>query len=307
VATLIKDDLRLNSRIAEQSVLSCEGVTYVYPDGTRANDSVDLALGLGELFCLIGPNGAGKTTLVRQITADLRPSQGRVMIGGLDAHLKPAATKRLLGVIPQTAGLFDMLTVEEHLRAFGPLKGLTRAETRREVETIVAKMAMTNIRRKRVNQLSGGERRKILVGLALLGNPPVLILDEPTVGLDPEARRALWKIIEGQRLSGKTILLTTHYMDEAERLANRIGIIVSGRLLLVGTLHELYARVGKSIRVTRVEEGSDSGKTNYYFDSLNEAHDFIGHNRFENYSVGRVSLEDLYLRLVGNTPNIGAA
>ena len=119
---------------AEDPVLVCEGVSYVYADGTRANEDIDLTLRRGELFCLLGPNGAGKTTLIRQITTDLRPKRGRISLFGEDAHADPIATKRRLGVIPQTAGLFEMLRVEDHLQLFGPLKHLSRAETRVQVE-----------------------------------------------------------------------------------------------------------------------------------------------------------------------------
>jgi ABC-2 type transport system ATP-binding protein len=291
----------------DDAVLVCDGVSYVYADGTRANDGIDLSLRRGELFCLLGPNGAGKTTLIRQITTELRPGEGRVTLFGRDAHADPAATRRRLGVIPQTAGLFEMLKVEDHLRLFGPLKHLSRAETRRQTEAVVEEVGLAPLLDRRVRQLSGGQRRKLLVGLALLGDPEMLILDEPSVGLDPVARRALWKTVLGQRAAGKTILLTTHYMEEAERLADRIGFIETGRLTRAGTLAELYAQLGKSVRVTELDGESGDARGHHYFDSVAEAQSFVRDQDLETYSVGRVSLEDIYLRLMGHALESGDA
>ncbi len=283
-----------------EPVLVCEGVSYAYPDGTRANESIDLSLRRGELFCLLGPNGAGKTTLIRQITTELRPRSGRVLVAGRDAHAHPVATKRRLGVIPQTAGLFEALTVDDHLRLFGPLKLLSRRRTREARETVVAECELEGIRGRRARELSGGQRRKVLVALALLADPEILLLDEPTVGLDPVARRALWSTIERQRAAGKTILLTTHYMEEAERLADRIGFIEEGRLSRTGTLPELYAQLGKSVRVSALDPDTGVALSHHYFDTLHDAQAHVRKAGFETYSVGRVSLEDIYLRVVGH-------
>jgi len=287
-------------RSADGPVLACEGVHYVYSDGTRANEDIHLALRPGELFCLLGPNGAGKTTLLRQITTELRPTHGRVWLAGRDAHADPVAAKRRLGVIPQSAGLFEPLRVEEHLRLFGPLKRLSRARTRESLERLLVELELQPLRRKRVRDLSGGERRKVLVALALLADPEILLLDEPTVGLDPVARRALWRTIESQRAAGKTMLLTTHYMDEAEHLADRIGFIERGRLTRVGTLAELQAQLGKSFRVARLDPETGEAVAQHYFDTLPEARAFARDQALEAYSVARVSLEDVYLRIMGH-------
>jgi len=286
--------------------VACERVTYVYPDGTRASDGIDLALRRGELFCLLGPNGAGKTTLIRQITGDLRPCAGRITICGVDVQADPAAIKRRLGVIPQNVGLYDMLTVEDHLRLFGPLKRLSRADTRTQSEALLREVGLADARRKRVSALSGGERRRILVALALLADPDVLVLDEPTVGLDPIARRLLWATIARQRDAGKAILLTTHYLDEAERLADRIGFIEHGRLTRVGTLAELHAHVGQSVRVVELDDGAGPARAQHYFDGMASAQAFIREHDLRAYSVGRVSLEDIYLRLMGHALDAGS-
>ena len=285
--------------MSSEPPIVCEGVGYDYPDGTRANQGIDLAIERGELFCLLGPNGAGKTTLIRQITTELRPTSGSIRVAGSDAHVDPVATKRRLGVIPQSASLFEGLTVESHLRLFGPLKHLSREQTRERLAFVLRECELEPLRAKRVRTLSGGQRRKVLVALALLADPEILILDEPTVGLDPVARRALWSTIEGQRAAGKTILLTTHYMDEAERLADRIGFIGEGRMTRVGTLKSLYAQLGKSVRVTELDAGDGSPLATHFFDELAQAQRFVRERGFETYAVGRVSLEDIYLRLMG--------
>ena len=285
--------------MSSEPPIVCEGVGYDYPDGTRANQGIDLAIERGELFCLLGPNGAGKTTLIRQITTELRPTSGSIRVAGSDAHVDPVATKRRLGVIPQSASLFEGLTVESHLRLFGPLKHLSREQTRERLAFVLRERALDPLREKRVRTLSGGQRRKVLVALALLADPEILILDEPTVGLDPVARRALWSTIQQQRDAGKTILLTTHYMDEAERLADRIGFIGEGRLTRVGTLASLYAQLGKSVRVIELDERDGSPRGTFFFDELSEAQRFVRERGFDTYAVGRVSLEDIYLRLMG--------
>ena len=285
--------------MSSEPPIVCEAVGYVYPDGTRANQEIDLRIERGELFCLLGPNGAGKTTLIRQITTELRPSSGRIRVAGRDAHADPVATKRRLGVIPQSASLFEGLTVENHLLRFGPLKHLSRQQTRERLAFVLRECELEPLRARRVRTLSGGERRKVLVGLALLSDPEILILDEPTVGLDPVARRTLWSTIEAQRAAGKTILLTTHYMDEAERLADRIGFIGEGRLTRVGTLASLYAQLGKSVRVTELDPDDGSSRATHLFDELAEAQRFVRERGLETYAVGRVSLEDIYLRLMG--------
>jgi ABC-2 type transport system ATP-binding protein len=164
---------------------------------------------------------------------------------------------------------------------------------------VIEECELEELREKRVRTLSGGQKRKVLVALALLADPEILILDEPSVGLDPVARRALWSTIEGQRAAGKTILLTTHYMEEAERLADRIGFIDGGRMMRTGTLASLYAQLGKSVRVTELDGADGSPRAQHYFDELGQAQAFVRERGFESYAVGHVSLEDIYLRVMG--------
>lgn len=285
------------------SVITCRNVSFSYPDGTRAADDINLEIKAGELFCLLGPNGAGKTTLIRQLTCDLAPSSGVIEIFDLDVTKHQAAAKSRLGIIPQNVGLFDALSVREHLKYFGPMKGLTRAETKVAATRVIEECELSEYVDKRASQLSGGQQRKVLLALALLADPDILVLDEPTVGLDPSARRNVWATIERQRAQGKTILLTTHYLDEAEHLATRLGFIDKGVLGEQGTLQELYARLGKSIRL--VEQDADTAESlhTHLFDNVAEAQKFAQSRALESYSIGRVSLEDIYLRLVGHNLN----
>ena len=279
--------------------LRCEGVRFVYPGGIEASKDIDLTLHRGELFCLLGPNGAGKTTLIRQITTQLRPTAGHIFICGLDAHRHPAETKRRLGVIPQSVGLFEGLTVEEHLAYFAPLKELSRAEITSEVERVLGECGLSDLRGRVVRALSGGEKRRVLVALALLGKPEVLVLDEPSVGLDPVARRELWRTIERQKTEGRTTLLTTHYMDEAERLADRLGFIDDGALTSVGTLQDFRDQVAESVRVSEMDPVEHSIVAHHYFDNMQEAQDFARDKALTSYSVSFISLDDIYMRLVG--------
>ena len=238
--------------------LDCRGVSFRY--GERwANQEVDLRVARGEIFCLLGPNGAGKTTLLKQITGQLRPTRGRIMVLGVDVAHRPQEAKRKLGILPQDAGLFEALTVEEHLRHFAALKGLPRSTRAAELETLSVECALAGLMRRRVFQLSVGEKRRLLVALALLGDPPVLVMDEPTVGLDPVVRRAVWQLLDRQRARNRAILLTTHYLDEAEQLADRVAFVEAGRIARCGSLEELYRALGKTIKVIEVD--GDTGRS----------------------------------------------
>jgi ABC-2 type transport system ATP-binding protein len=283
---------------AAQTMLACEHLTFAYRDGKVATKDLSLEIRRGELFCLLGPNGAGKTTLVRQLSGGLKPTQGRVLLDGHDLHADAKARATGMGVIPQSAGLFEGLSVEQHLRAFGPLKGLDARTIASEVERVLTELGFEKHRKTRVGALSGGQQRIFLVALAMLGQPKVLILDEPTVGLDPVARRALWETIEREKRRGTTLLLTTHYLDEAERLADRIGFIKAGSIVALGSLADLHREMGKSVRVT---EYDDAGAVvaSHYFDDLREARAMIQSRGLESYAVAKVSLEDIYIRFFG--------
>lgn len=225
------------------------GLIKRFKDGTIANDRISFDVHRGEVVSILGPNGAGKTTLLRQLSTELRPTSGTVEILGRDAFAAPREAKRLMGVVPQEAGLFESLRVGEHLALFARLKGAEARQAQWEARAIAGMLDLEERLHKRIGMLSGGERRRMLVGLALIGAPPLLLLDEPTTGLDPESRRIVWRTIERERARGSTIILSTHYMEEAERLSDRVAIICDGKLIAFGTLAELCAqRAGESVR-----------------------------------------------------------
>jgi ABC-type multidrug transport system ATPase subunit len=280
--------------------LRVRGLVKTYRDGTTANCGIDLDVRPGEVLAILGPNGAGKTTFLRQITTELRPTSGEITIFDIDAIAQPVQAKRLMGITPQEAGVFQNLTVREHLELFGRLKGLSARDAGRQVDEIVFELGLGADKDKRVGHLSGGQRRRILIGLALLDRPPLLVLDEPTTGLDPSSRRVVWEVIRRAVADGATVILSTHYMEEAERLSDRIGIIALGRLIASGTLEELLAQVTRSYRVSYRDPLDPFGNVRvHYCDSFAETQSHIASLQLSEYSIARASLEDVYFELTG--------
>lgn len=291
---------------ANDWAVRCEGLAYRYPNGFSATRGVDLTVRRGELYCLLGPNGAGKTTLIRQLTGSLTPTEGRVTIFGKEPGRASGAARRRMGIIPQHVGLFDALTVREHLFHIGALKGLSGGDLAKSIAKVVAASQIDDLLPKRARTLSGGQQRSVLFALALLGDPDLLILDEPTVGLDPVARRVIWNAIDAQKAAGKAVLLTTHYMDEAETLATRLGFYAQGRITHEGTVEELRAGLGKTVRL--LAEHDDGKPRVYWTDTVEEAQTLARRERLSSFSIGKASLEDLYLRLArGGGDAVGAA
>jgi ABC-type multidrug transport system ATPase subunit len=294
----------MNSQLQRKTAISLRGLTKCYPDGTVANRGIDLDVYEGEVLSILGPNGAGKTTLLRQITGELNPTSGTVRIKNVDLLLEPLKVKQSMGVIPQEGALFSHLTVQEHLYFFGRLKGLTRGVAHAQVEKCITLLSLQEYQRKKIKTLSGGTQRRVFIALALLGNPPILVLDEPTAGLDPAARRDVWDIINNVKKWGRTVILTTHYLEEAELLSDRIGILKRGELMRLGTLDDLYRSVPKTYRLVYNRVGETGGTANNQR-IVHAAADFetvkkiIEENCLLEYSVRRISLEDVYLELVG--------
>ena len=188
-----------------------------YKSGAEANRGIDLTAERGQIVAILGPNGAGKTTFLRQLTTELKPTSGTIKVFGIDVVKEPKRAKSLMGISPQEAGFFDTLTVTQHLELFGQLKGLRRLDAQAEASELMEALGLAEKARVHVGELSGGEKRRILIGLALLGKPPVLILDEPTSGLDPASRRLVWDVLKRANREGSTVIISTHYMDEADR------------------------------------------------------------------------------------------
>jgi ABC-type multidrug transport system ATPase subunit len=276
------------------------GLIKEYKDGTRATRGIDLDVPRGGVVAILGPNGAGKTTFLRQVTTELRPSAGTIRILGIDAIAEPRRAKERMGITPQDAGLFEALTVRQHLALFGRLKGLRKRDAETGTAELLDQLGLSTDAERRVGTLSGGLRRRVLIALALLGRPPLLVLDEPTTGLDPASRRAVWHVLRSAVQRGASVVLSTHYMEEAERLSDRIAIINAGRLIAFGTLPELLCRVRDSYRLTYHEASDPAGELRVRrFPTFAQAQGHVERQRLSEYSVARASLEDVYFELTG--------
>jgi len=208
-----------------------------------AVDHLDLSIRPGEVFGLLGANGSGKTTTIRMLTGLLAPTSGTAVVAGIDVVEQPEAVRRRLGYMSQRFGLYDDLTVEENLRFYAGLYGLVGREGRARVEELIAELGFTDRRRQMAGTLSGGWKQRLSLACATSHHPDVLFLDEPTAGVDPAARRQFWEVIRGMAASGTTIIVTTHYMDEAER-CGRLAMLWRGRLVAMGEPHELTVQLG---------------------------------------------------------------
>jgi ABC-2 type transport system ATP-binding protein len=218
----------------------------------QAVDEVSLEVRDGEIFGLLGPNGAGKTTTINMICGVLRPDAGRVTVDGHDIWLEPRRVKQALGVVPQEIVVYEDLTARDNLAFWGSLYGLGGAELKRRIDEILSRVGLAERARERVKQFSGGMKRRLNLCMGLLHRPKFLLLDEPTVGIDPQARLNILEVIRDVASAGTTVLYTTHYMDEAEELCDRIAIIDHGKILTQGTLDELtrMAGEGQVVRLT---------------------------------------------------------
>jgi ABC-2 type transport system ATP-binding protein len=205
-----------------------------------AVDGVELNIRKGELFALLGPNGAGKTTTINMLCCLLKPTSGTAQVMGYDILKQTYKIKEIIGVSPQETVISERLNAQENIALIGRIHGLNPGELKSRAKQLLETLGLTGRAREQVRKFSGGMKRRLSIVMALIHNPEILFLDEPTLGLDPQARRAIWDYII--KLKGeKTILLTTHYMDEADFLADRIGIMDEGKIIALGTSHELKA------------------------------------------------------------------
>ena len=215
-----------------------------YKDVT-AVDRLNLDIRRGELFSLLGVNGAGKTTTIKMLSCLARPTEGDAAVGGFSIVKEPERVKTLIGVSPQETAVAPNLSVEENLELICGIHGFSREKTQEKIAELTRQFDLTAVLNRKAGKLSGGWQRRVSIAMALISQPQILFLDEPTLGLDVIARRELWELIRS--LKGKvTILLTTHYMEEAAALSDRIGIMKNGGLLAVGTVEELNQRAGTS-------------------------------------------------------------
>ena len=270
-----------------------------YKQGTWANRDITLSAVQGEILGVVGPNGAGKTTLVRQVTTELLPTSGEVRVFGVDAVARPRDVKGLMGVMPQEATLYWGLNIHHQFRIFGKLRGLPARLARRRRDELIADLDLEEHRRKSTEALSGGLRRRVLLGIAAIADPPLLILDEPSVGLDPEARHGLWDLLRRYRHEGKTVLLTTHYMEEAEELCDRVAIIQDGSLLALDTVGNLQSAYGYRYKITFA---TDAGTRSLHGNDDRQLVERMRAMGIDRYRLTSTALEDVYLALTGGGP-----
>ena len=220
--------------------LSVEGLSFRYPGaGDQALDGVALSIPAGGVFGLLGPNGAGKTTLIAILAGQLRGASGRIAAGGESLDALRRSRPRSLGLVPQEHAFYPMLSCAENLRFFGGVQGLAGATLKERIEAVSAFARIESVLGRRAGQLSGGLKRRLNLAIGLLGEPEILLLDEPTVGVDPQSRAFLLDSIRSLAGEGRTILYTSHYMEEVEAICNRVAIMDRGRVLLSGKLAEV--------------------------------------------------------------------
>jgi len=261
---------------------------------TKALDGIDLSVAAGELFAFLGPNGAGKTTTIRILTGLTRLGSGRALLNGHDIESDGIAAKRQCGLVPQHINLDSELTVLENLDIHGRLFGMEPSRRRRKIEELLAYVELADRTRSLVKQLSGGLKRRLMIARALMHEPRILFLDEPTVGLDAAIRRRIWALVKRVQQDGTTIFLTTHYIEEAEFLAGRVAFIDQGRIVAIDQPHNLMARLGH----WAIDQVNGEGMQTRYFPTREEATGFSA-GQDCGFTLRRVNLEDAFLALTG--------
>jgi ABC-2 type transport system ATP-binding protein len=277
--------------------LVVEKINKQYKGGIKANTDISLSIMPGEIMGILGPNGAGKTTLVRQITTELIPTSGSIRVFGIDVVAEPTRAKNVMGIVPQEAELYETLSVKQTLRIFGKLRGLNNKDANRRADELISDLRLEEHRNVTGLKLSGGLKRRVMVGLAALAHPQLIVMDEPTTGLDPQSRRDLWTLLREYRERGTTILLTTHYMEEAESLCDRVGVIQNGRMLALDTVSNLKAAHGYEFKITYSTNGDENDTHTIYGKSDTELVEQVQAQGVRQFSVARTSLEDVYLAL----------
>jgi len=230
-------------------VIEVAGLGKTYPGGTLALQDVSFEVQKGEVFCLLGRNGAGKTTLLRILATQLRPTTGRVTVLGHDVVKEPRAVREKISVVPQEARPQMMLSAYDHIYLMCRIRGMPRAESKRRTRAIMEEFDLWEHKDKLTADLSGGLRQRVMISIALTMDAELLFLDEPTIGLDPLGRRQVWAMIRRLTKEGVTVLLTTHYMDEAEKLSDRLAIVDKGRTVYLGGVEEAKAKAGHGMQV----------------------------------------------------------
>lgn len=294
--------------------IAAEKLTKVYGrSGVPALHDVTLSVNAAQIFTLLGRNGAGKTTFLRIAATQLMPTSGRVRVLGFDVVKEVKKIRERIAVVPQEGRPFEFLTPWDHVYFNLLLRGMKREDARKRAKWALEELYLTEYYTRPSDKLSGGLRQRILVAMALATEAQILFLDEPTLGLDPLARRNIWKILSKLREEGKTILLTTHYLDEAEALSDKIAIIDKGRIVASGTVSELKSMVKENVRVDiangfTIEELSKYGRVNVIGgiqrvmtveDRARELAS-LAIERKARLNISPISLDDIFSELVAN-------
>jgi len=226
------------------NILEVKELVKKYGDFTAVK-GISFDIKEGEIFSLLGPNGAGKTTTISMLSTLFAPTSGEATVGGHSISKEPMAVRNLIGVVPQELALYDDLSARENLVFWGQMYGLSGKILKTRVDEVLEQIGLADKARNRVKTYSGGMKRRVNIGVGLLHKPSLLFMDEPTVGIDPQSRRAILDSVKDLNRQGMTVLYTTHYMEEAEELSNRVGIIDHGELIALGTQAELTKQVGE--------------------------------------------------------------
>lgn len=280
-----------------EEVIVIEKLTKRYSDVWAVED-LNLKVYLGEAFGFLGPNGAGKTTTIRVLTTLTKPTSGRAWVNGFDVVKKTDKVKKVIGVVQQHLSLDRDLTVRENLEFHARLHHLEPSERRERIAELLDYVGLTEQANRIVEDLSGGMKRRVMIARALLHRPKILFLDDPTVGLDVQTRRSLWELIRRMNFDGTTIFLTTHYIEEAEALCQRVGIIHQGHLIALGSPLELRQRLG----LVTVETLSNDKDTHYrYFPNRAAAKSYVQSlpSNVKTIIVRESNLEDVFVDLTG--------
>ncbi|HPS33196.1 MAG TPA: ATP-binding cassette domain-containing protein [Anaerolineaceae bacterium] len=241
------------------AVLEVHNLVKKYGENTAVND-VSFDIQEGEIFSLLGPNGAGKTTTISILSTLLSPTAGDATIFGHSVTRDPMEVKRLIGVVPQEIALYDDMSALENLNFWGEMYGLSGGALKTRVKELLEQIGLADRAKERIKTYSGGMKRRVNIAVGLMHQPRLLFMDEPTVGIDPQSRRAILDSVKSLNAAGMTILYTTHYMEEAQELSDRVGIIDHGKLIALGTQSELTAKVGEmDTLILHLAEDEDSG------------------------------------------------
>jgi ABC-2 type transport system ATP-binding protein len=240
------------------AILEVQNLVKKYGEFIAVN-GISFEIQEGEIFSLLGPNGAGKTTTISMLSTLYSPTSGDAVIGGHSITKEPMAVKQVIGVVPQELALYEDLTARENLVFWGQMYGLSGKSLNNRVDEVLEQIGLTDKAKNRIKTYSGGMKRRVNIGIGLLHKPRLLFMDEPTVGIDPQSRRAILDTVKDLNRQGMTVLYTTHYMEEAQELSNRVGIIDHGELIALGTQKELTQQVGETeTLILHIGENDDS-------------------------------------------------